>query len=170
MTVGLGAMRESELEPIDLTEHAVLGHFARTTRNVQLLNFLMALDRVDRWAVDYADAEKAEDFEVQVFLQDLKQVVESSVAVLHRVPRELTDILAHLTTTRCMYLIRYISLRNPQFPEQLGVLLEGTDTTPNVITVRRRLEAFSRARLLGEIFSGARLNRIVQIMGSYSDA
>lgn len=159
-----------EIEMIDLTSHGVLAHFAKLTRNIQLLNFLLALDRVDRWAVDYNESESPKALEIQLFIQDLQRFVEASLPVLHRVPREFVDILSHLTTTRCMYLIRFVGQHNDDFLERLGFLLEEeAGKSPDVAAVRRRLEAFSKAQLLGEIFSGKRLTRILQIMGSYSD-
>jgi len=159
-----------EIETLDLTSHSVLAHFAKSTRNVQLLNFLLALDRVDKWAVDYNESESPKALEIQLFVQDLQRFVEASLPVLHRVPREFADILCHLTTTRCMYLIRFVGQHNEEFLERLGfVLEEEAGQSPNVAAVRRRLEAFSKAKLLGEIFSGKRLTRILQIMGSYSD-
>ncbi len=109
-------------------------------------------------------------FDIQLYLQDLSRFVAASSEVLHRVPREFAEVLAHLTTTRCMYLIRYVSQNNPDFLDGLAFLIEsdgGSD--PNLVAIRRRFEAFSKARLLGEIFSGKRLHRIVSIMGSYTD-
>lgn len=159
-----------EIGTLDLTSHGVLGHFAKSTRNVQLLTFLLALDRVDKWAVDYNEDQSSKAFEIQLFMQDLQRFVEASLPVLHRVPEEFSEILAHLTTTRCMYLIRFVGQRNEEFLEKLGFLLEeGAESSPNIAAVRRRLEAFSKAKLLGEIFSGKRLTRITKIMGSYSD-
>jgi hypothetical protein len=159
-----------EIEALDLRSHSVLAHFARSTRNVQLLDFLLALDRIDKWAVDYNELESPKVLEIQLFVKELQRFVEASLPVLHRVPREFADILSHLTTTRCMYLIRFVGQHNDEFLEQLGFLLEEeAGQSPNVATIRRRLEAFSKAKLLGEIFSGKRLTRISQIMGSYSD-
>jgi|GEM_PF-1439481 len=159
-----------EIETLDLRSHSVLAHFAKSTRNVQLLNFLLALDRVDKWALDYNESESPKALEIQLFVQDLQRFVEASLPVLHRVPREFADILCHLTTTRCMYLIRFVGQHNEEFLGRLNFLLEEeAGQSPNVAAVRRRLEAFSKAKLLGKIFSGKRLTRILQIMGSYSD-
>lgn len=160
----------SVIEAADLRAHSVLAHFAKSSRNVQLLNFLMALDRVDKWAVDFEADESGGDFDVQLLMQEVERFVEASAPVLHRVPREFTDLLAHLTTSRCMYLVRFVAQRNDAFVESLGFLLESdSGESPNIAAVRRRFEAFSRARLLGEIFSGPRLREINQIMGSYAD-
>lgn len=159
-----------KIEALDLRAHSVLAHFAKSSRNVQLLNFLMALDRVDKWAVDFQADESEGDFDVQLLMQEVERFVEASAPVLHRVPREFTDLLAHLTTSRCMYLVRFVGQRNDAFVESLGFLLESdSGESPNIAAVRRRFEAFSRARLLGEIFSGPRLREINQIMGSYAD-
>ena len=159
-----------DIETLDLTLFSVLGHFAKSTRNVQLLSFLLSLDQVDKWTVDYNEAGSDRALDVQIFVQDLQSFVETSVPVLHEVPKEFADMLSHLTTTRCMYLIKYIGQHNEDFLDRFSALLEEeSERSLNVAVVLRRLEAFSKAKLLGEIFSGRRLTRILQIMGSYSD-
>jgi len=103
-------------------------------------------------------------------LQELATFVERSALALHRVPKEFVELLAHLTTTRCIYLIRYIAQKNPEFLDELTYLIEQDDgMNPDVSAIRRRIVAFSNARMLGEIFSGKRLERIVEIMRSYKD-
>lgn len=162
-----------EIPPItspDLTAQEVFQHFVASQKRAQLLTFLLALDRFDKWAVDFNEMTSPQVFDIQLYLQELASFVESSAKVLHRVPREFTEVLAHLTTTRCIYLIRYVAQKNPEFLDQLTYLIELDDGgDPNVAAIRRRFEAFSKARLLGEIFSGQRLSRIVSIMGSYKD-
>lgn len=159
-----------QIDELDLTAHGVFQHFVASGRRGQLLTFLLALDRLDKWAVDFNEMTSPQAFDIQLYLQDLSRFVAASSEVLHRVPREFAEVLAHLTTTRCMYLIRYVSQNNPDFLDGLAFLIEsdgGAD--PNLVAIRRRFEAFSKARLLGEIFSGKRLHRIVSIMGSYTD-
>lgn len=161
---------DAPIAELDLTRYGVLGQFARSTRNPRLMQFLLALDRVDRWAVDFDEEHSERVFDVRAFVHDLQSFVDASVPVLHRVPREFADILAHVTTTRCIYLLRFVGERNNQFVDALARLLEADGAqSANIAAVRRRLEAFSKARLLGEIFSGRRLTRIMQIMGSYAD-
>lgn len=158
------------IDDLDLTAHGVFQHFVASGRRGQLLTFLMALDRLDQWAVDYSEMTSPQAFDIQLYLQDLARLVEASSLVLHRVTREFSEVLAHLTTTRCMYLIRYVAQVNPKFLDGLAFLIESEgDANPNLAAIRRRFEAFSKARLLGEIFSGKRLHRIVSIMGSYTD-
>lgn len=158
------------IDDLDLTAHGVFQHFVASGRRGQLLTFLLALDRLDRWAVDYNEMSSPQAFDIQLYLQDLARFVNVSASVLHRVTREFSDVLAHLTTTRCIHLIRYVAQHNPEFLDRLAFLIEAEgDTNPNVIAIKRRFEAFSKARLLGEIFSGKRLHRIVSIMGSYTD-
>lgn len=159
-----------QIGELDLTAHGVFQHFVSSGRRGQLLTFLLALDRLDKWAVDFNEMTSPQAFDIQLYLQDLGRFVAASAVVLHRVPREFAEVLAHLTTTRCMYLIRYVAQNNPQFLDSLAMLIEaGGATEPNLVAIRRRFEAFSKARLLGEIFSGKRLHRIVSIMGSYAD-
>lgn len=154
----------------DLTAHSVLAHFAQSSRSIQLLNFLMALDRVDKWTVDFERDDAVPDFEVQLLLQEVQTFVLTSAPVLHRVPREFADLLSQLTTSRCMYLVRYVSQQNSEFVPVLAQLLDQeAGGSPNIAAVRRRFEAFSRSQLLSEIFSPARLREINQIMGSYAD-
>lgn len=161
-----------EIGELDLTSHGILQHFAKSTQNVRLLNFLMALDRVDTWAVDY-DSEAqttGQAIEVNAVMDSLRELVEENVQVMHLVSPELAEILAHLTTSRCIYLIRFVGHHNPEFMESFGVLLENeSDRSASVHALRRRLEAFTRARLLSDVFSTHRLERILKIMGSYSD-
>lgn len=157
---------------LDLTSHGILTHFAKSTRNVRLLNFMMALDRVDTWAVDY-DAENqtaAQAIEVSALMDNLRELIENSVPVLHRVPAELAEVLAHITTSRCMYLIRFVGHHNAAFMEAFGELLEQeSGKSPSIHALRRRLEAFSKAKLLSDIFARNRIERIMKIMGSYAD-
>jgi hypothetical protein len=159
-----------QIDKLDLTAHGVFQHFAGSGRRGQLLTFLLALDRLDKWAVDFNEMTSPNAFDIQLYMQDLSKFVLSSSLVLHRVSREFSEVLAHLTTTRCMYVIRYVSQTNPRFLDALALLIESDEgVDPNLIAIRRRFEAFSKARLLGEIFSGRRLHRIASIMGSYRD-
>lgn len=143
--------------------------FTTATDPGRLLTFLLALDRLDRWAVDFGEGVTGDAFDVQLFLLELGALVESSFAVLHRVPREFSEVLGHLTTTRCLYLVRELSRRNPLFLDSLTAALSMPNRDANLSAIRRRFEAFERAQLLGEIFSEERLQRIVRVMGSYTD-
>jgi len=155
------------ISELDLTATGVFQHFVASGRRGQVLTFLMALDRLDSWAVDYHETNSPRVFDIQAYLLDLQTFVEASATVLHRVPREFVGVLAHLTTTRCMYLIRYVAQHNPAFLDHLAYLMEG-EVDADLAAIRRRFEAFSKARVLGEMFSGKRLHRIVSIMGAYA--
>lgn len=162
------------IEELDLDSHSVLGHFAAgggadAARN---LNFLLGLDSVDRWAVDFREHARvdADAMHLRAFIGNLERVMREHVGVLDRVMVPLINLLAGITTSRCMVILRYLSQKNERFIEQLALALESQDTKDlMVITVRQRLVAFEQAELLGRIFSGARLLRIMQIMGSYRD-
>lgn len=164
----LGDLDIPQITSVDLRSVEVYQHFVSGDRSTKMLTFLLALDRFDRWAVDYNETTSPELFDIQIYLQELGHLVESAVAVLHRVPQQLAELLAHVTTSRCMYLLRYIGQHNPKFLDNLAFLVEndgGVD--PNIAVIRRRFEAFGKAKMLGEIFSGERLNRIVSVMERY---
>jgi hypothetical protein len=164
-------MSESASTPqgLDLRAHTVYESFATAADSGRLLTFLLALDRLDRWAVDFGEGVTGDGFDVQLFLLELGALVASSSDVLHRVPREFSEVLAHLTTTRCLYVVRELSRRNPLFLDSLATVLSATGGDANLGAIRRRFEAFDRAQLLGEIFCEERLQRILTIMGNHSD-
>lgn len=158
------------IEAINLTSHGVLSYFAQNSRNVALLNFLLALDRYDRWTVDFDENQSSRSLEIQLYIQSLQEFVERHVHVLHRTPEAFIDILSQVTTSRCMYLIQYAAERNAHFFECLISAIEvQSNVSSNAAIVKRRLEAFRGAQLLGEIFSEKRLKRITSIMESYQD-
>ena len=169
--IKLSGAEISPFDKLDLTSHGVLGHFAKSSHNVQLLNFLMALDRVDRWAVDYAEDTSAQPFELQLLMQEVQAFVETYALVLHRVPQPFAELLAQLTSSRCMYLVQYLAQRNEAFTGSLGALLgDAAVQSADLSVLRSRLDVFSKAHLLSEVFSGQRLREISQIMESYADA
>ena len=159
-----------QIEGLDLTAQGVYKHFVASGDQVKILSFLLSLDRMDRWAVDFDEMSSPETVNIQLYLEELLQFLQTSSEALHKIPREFAEVLAHLTSTRCMYVLRYVSQHNTQFLDALAYSIgsdEGKD--PHLTTIKRRFEVFSRARLLGDIFSGARLSRIVSIMNAYHD-
>ncbi|MEX5623568.1 type IV secretion protein IcmW, partial [Pseudomonas syringae] len=74
------------IDQLDLTAHGVLGHFAKSSRNAQLVSFLMSMDRLDRWAVDFDEDAPAHQFEIQLLMQEVQAFVEAYALVLHQVP------------------------------------------------------------------------------------
>lgn len=160
-----------EIGELNLTVHSVLEHFIMSTKgNVALLSFLQKLNGEDKWAVDFNEEESPNSLEIQGFILELQKFVENSLPVLHEVPREFSDMLSYLTTAKCLYLMRFVGQHNDKFLDEIGVVLEqDNNQSPNLAAIRRRLETFSRAGLLSEIFSGKRLTRILRVMGSYAD-
>lgn len=131
---------------------------------------LPLLDARDSWAVDFAMAGSRPAPALTLFLKELAAGVPAAAPVLHKVPREMAQLLARLTSTRCMALVAYIAQHNKQFLDSLAFLIETDgDVDPALAAIRRRFEAITKARLLGEIFSGERLHRIHSIMESYTD-
>ncbi|MBH3383309.1 type IV secretion protein IcmW [Pseudomonas juntendi] len=158
------------IEQLDLTAHGVLGHFAKSSRNAALVKFLISMDRLDRWAVDFDEDASGQQFEIQLLVQELQAFIEAYAGVLHHVPQRFAELLAQLTSSRCMYLVRYVAQHNDAFTGALTPLLAGDLAQPADFTAfRRRLDAFSKAHLLSEIFCAERLREISQIMESYAD-
>lgn len=162
------------IEDLELDSQSVLAHFVAGggADAARTLNFLLGLDSVDRWAVDFGEYNRVDSDAMRLrgFIGDLERVIRENAPVLDRLVGQFVQLLAGLTTSRCMVILRYVSQRNEHFIDRLASTLEAAgDDDLMVSTVRRRLEAFERAQMLGRIFSGARLLRIMQIMGSYRD-
>lgn len=159
---------------LDLSSQAVFEHFLgrEGADGARTLNFLMGLDQVDRWAVDFAEHEKVdqEAMALRAFLSKLESVLREHAPVLDQVGQMFVTMLAGLTTSRSMVILHYVAQHNEGFIDALERILDRNgDDDVMVATVRRRLQAFQRAQMLGRIFSGARLLRITQIMGSYAN-
>jgi hypothetical protein len=159
--------RIPEIKHLDLDIASVWRHFQSADSG--LLHFLITLDRLDTWAVDFNEMASEKSLEIQAYLVELGQLVRSSASVLHTVPQELAHLLAHLTSSRCLYLIRYVSQQNPSFLGKLEELMlesVGSDHS-DLTTLNRRFFAFEKAKVLSEIFSASRLMRIASIMQRY---
>lgn len=65
------------IEQLDLTAHGVLGHFAKSSRNAALVKFLISMDRLDRWAVDFDEDASGQQFEIQLLVQELQAFIEA---------------------------------------------------------------------------------------------
>lgn len=157
---------------LDLSSQAVLGHFLgrEGPDAARTLSFLIELDKVDRWAVDFAEHERVDQdaIALRAFLSHLESVLREHASVLDQVGQTFVTMLAGLTTSRSMLILHYVAQQNEGFIDALECILDrSSDDDVMVATVRRRLQAFQRAQMLGRIFSGARLLRITQIMGSY---
>ncbi|WP_028632665.1 type IVB secretion system protein IcmW [Pseudomonas parafulva] len=158
------------IDQLDLTANGVLGHFAKGPFNTYLVGLLASMDQHDDWAVDHGEDASPERFDIQLLMQEIQALVEHHAGALHQAPRSFAELLAHLTSSRCAYLSRYVAQRNQGFPQALSALLNGDSSqTPELNVFSQRLETFGKARLLSEIFSDERLREISQIMESYAD-
>lgn len=155
------------MEPVDLSRFSVMHTFARTTQSARLLAFLMRIDEVDRWAVDYREDESPNALNIGAFIAGLQSFLGSGgLEALSAAPKEFLELLGGLRSSRCLYLLKMSNERNPELSNQLDTLLATAGSNDRlVLVVRRRLEAVNKAQLLGEIFSSSRLERIKSIMG-----
>lgn len=162
-------------DELDLSSQAVLGHFLGREGSdaARTLNFLIGLDQVDRWAVDFAEHQRVDQdaIALRAFLSRLESVLREHAPVLDQVGQVVVTMLASLTTSRSMVILHYLAQKNEGFIDALERVLDRSVDNNDVMvwTVRRRLQAFQRAQMLGRIFSGVRLMRITQIMGSYAN-
>ena len=166
------ALTESVGTQIDLSGYAVMGSFARSTQSARMLAFLMRLDAVDGWAVDFKEDEAVNALNIKGFVSQLQAFLnDGGVDWLQAAPDEFLALLGGLRSSRCLYLLREATQRNHELADQVEKLLVEADGTDRLVSVvRRRLEAFTRAQLLGEIFSSSRLERIKSIMGKQNGA
>lgn len=162
MTIGSGAAAS-----IDLSGYAVMANFARSTNSARMLAFLLRIDSVDGWAVDFKEDEAPNALEIKAFVSELQAFLnDGGMESLQAAPREFLELLGGLRSSRCLYLLKVASEQNPELADQIeGLLGQATVSDRLVLVVRRRIEAFTKAQLLGEIFSSSRLERIKTAMG-----
>lgn len=155
---------------VDLSSYNVTASFARRQFSGRMMTFLMRLDAVDTWAVDHKEDEAPNALEIKAFIGQLQAFLNSgAMAGLDAAPKEYLELLGGLRSSRCLYLLRETMERNPALADELERLLAMPDTSQLVAVVKRRLEAFMKAQLLGEIFSAERLMRIKTIMGAKNE-
>lgn len=156
-----------ELLFLDFNHNHVLRSLADTTNSVKTLTYLLDMNRADCWAVDY---QNTVNFEVEKFLSNLAQLMEAHVEKLHLCPDELAEFLAYLTTTRSLFLMKFVALKNKEFMPALLKRMEAPESSPKAsfVILRARMNALGRAQLLGQIFSDDRLQYIACLMQHYS--
>ena len=154
-------------QTVDLTSQGVMNNLAVRTQSAKMLAFLMRLDGVDSWAVDFKEDEAADALEVKGFIAKLQAFLnDGGMQRLQAEPTAFLQLMGGLRSSRCLYLLREAIEQNPEVGDALEKLLVSADSDDRLISVvRRRLEAFGKAQLLSEIFSRDRLERIKSIMG-----
>ena len=153
-------------EPFDLSRFGVMQSFARVTTSERLLGFLARLDDVDSWAVDFREEESPNLFEIQALMAEVQGFLGANFDALHVAPKQFLELLGGMRSSRCLYVLRLTMEQNPQLGSEIERLLDDPEQSRLTAVVKRRIEAFTKAKLLGEIFSGQRLERIRAIMGA----
>jgi len=153
---------------VDLTRYAVMSSFAQSTQSARMLAFLLRIDGVDAWAVDYKEDEAQNALEIKAFVSQLQSFLNAGgIDRLQAAPHEFLELLGGLRSSRCLYLLKLASEQNPELADLLEKRLAEASATASerlIWVVRRRLDAFGKAYLLGEIFSSHRLERIKSII------
>jgi hypothetical protein len=155
---------------LDLRAFAVQAHFAQT-RSACLLASIFGMDAADKWAIDCNEANATPEDRIRIrdFVADIEQTVQQGLPVLDRTTDRVVDLVAYLTTSRCVYLLRYVAHHNPEFMERLIESIEeqGDETHVEISTVRQRLITLAKNEALSRIFSAQAMQSIMKIMRSY---
>lgn len=154
---------------LDLSRAAIYRFFFLDQGHGSFVNYLQSMDSQDDWAVDFGTItpEAAADPALDALLEKLQRTISQNTIALHDGVELLVTIMSHLTTSRCMYLLRYISDNNDDFVTSFSHYLEAQSAhSADALALLRRVEAFYRAEMLSKIFSESRLTRIVRILRS----
>lgn len=152
--------------PIDLSSYAIMSSFARSAQSARIPAFLDRMDAQDGWAVDFREDESAEVLKVKALVHDLQRMLnDGGMQRLRAAPREFLELLGGLRASRCLYLLKMAGERDPDLGAVLEELLAVAPPSDRLLAVvRQRIEVFTKAQLLGDVFSSSRLERIKSIM------
>lgn len=160
------SMRNHEGD-LNLGRPEVLRYFSSIAGNrAGVLGFIQNMDRVDRWAVDHQEFDCPGSASIAFLLSRVQTVISKNVSVIDQAPRELLGVLAHLTTSRCIFLFHYITHHNAKvLPAIVSVEPQLDDAGRiDLLTLQRRIVVLERAQILDNIFSRKRLAEVSAIM------
>src|SRR3990167_9286276 len=79
---------------VDLSGYSIMSSFARSTQSARMLAFLLRIDGVDRWAVDFKEDEAPNTLEIKAFVPQLQAFMnEGGLGNLRAAPREFLELL-----------------------------------------------------------------------------
>lgn len=157
---------------VDLDRNRILADFAKSQNSERMVALLMRIDDADKWTVDFKQEESENPFDIVAFIHHLQFFLNNSgLEALNAAPREFLELLGGLRSSRCLYLLKVIGEHAPGLAETLEKHLfeinePASESDRLILVVRRRVEAFTKAQLLGEIFSNERLERVKSLMGT----
>ena len=74
--------------PVDLSGYAIMSSFARSTQSARMLAFLLRIDGVDGWAVDFKEDEAPNALEIKAFVTQLQSFLNAGgMSSLQAAPR-----------------------------------------------------------------------------------
>ena len=167
MNVETGPSHPPRPMPFSLDRAEIRQYFSRLTNdNDQIIQFVLSLDEIDHWALDHDSLGQRSNHDSQLLLNHIENLVSKYAEVFDQTPSDVIRLLAHLTTSRCVYLLNHMAARNdhlmtaidsvgPELDEDFGI---------DWMTLQRRRQALSRALLLEDVFSSNRLGEIVSIL------
>ena len=162
----------SDVDRLDLCRQSVRQHFSGVLGDGAGLDYLSAMDVADGWAFDHERTERSHVTEVVRTLARVEAVIQTSVGVLHHVPKALVRVLARMTTSRAVRVTGYVARHNPQALAAMQLADENFENDPVLLeklVMQRRLMALERAGILARVFSQERLGEIGRILNPSAD-
>lgn len=148
-----------------LTKKGVADFYSQRLSSLTMTNFVARMDAVDSWTFDFDELNQPDATTINDFINNLEGLVLLHAEHLHVKLVELTSVLSRLTSSRCIYILHYLSIQNERF---LPLFIDHIDRTQNEsvesLSVIKRLIAFYRAELIGEIFSKKRIGLVLSVL------
>lgn len=159
-------------EVIDTSVAGVVQFFLSMTRDRRVVDYLLAMDAQDDWAVDREET-ASRDPVVQSALHLLTSITQHTQYFTQAMTMQFLALLGSLTTSRSIYLYRRACLKNPQFVVQVeqSLLQRGDVTEADAVlvsTTLRRMETLNKADLLSTIYNDERQRKIFKILQEQS--
>lgn len=159
-----------DMARLNFQQQSVFRFFASLGHPLPLLSLLEQMDGVDEWALDFNLNDRPDRLAIGVILDQFEFIVNRHVGRLHAGMPHMLAMLSHLTTSRCIYLLHFVSQKNPEFMTAFLDAIENERASNlDADALYKRLNSFFRSALLSRIFSGERLKRITKILGSHRD-
>lgn len=162
----------SDNDVIDTSVAGVVRFFLSMTDDKRAIDYLLAMDAQDEWVVDREETAHRDPV-VQSALHLLTDVTQHTVHFTLDMTVQFLALLGALTTSRSIYIYRWVCQKNPHFVVMVErCLLEYRNTTDAnavlVNTMMRRIIVLNTAVLSLKIYTEERMNNIIKILQEQS--
>jgi hypothetical protein len=158
----------SDSEVIDTSVSGVVNFFLSLTRDRRSIDYLLAMDAQDDWAVD-RDETAHRDPVVQTALHTLAGITSHTQYFTPDMTVQFLALLGSLTTSRSIYIYCRSCEKNPRLVMQVEqCLLQYKDRTSDIAVLVsaliRRIDTVRKVNLMNEIYTEERMNNIIKIL------